>query len=90
MAVLRDTVEHLWSAFLGLPMQPPASKTIMLRLVLGSADFGIGWGLAGLPGTCAGCVERGLPQGRWFVAAMVAGMAVYELFERAKSTAQQA
>ncbi|OUL85212.1 DUF6691 family protein, partial [Paraburkholderia hospita] len=34
-------------SYLGLPMQLPVSTAITPRLVLGSAAFGIGWGLAG-------------------------------------------
>lgn len=38
-------------SLLGLPIQWPAARTITVRLVAGSAVFGIGWGLAGvLPG----------------------------------------
>jgi uncharacterized membrane protein YedE/YeeE len=79
-----------WS-FLGLPMQLPTSTTITLRLVLGSAAFGIGWGLAGFcPGPALVALGAGYPKAVGFVAAMVAGMTVFELFERAKSTMQQA
>ena len=35
------------TSLLGLAMQLPASSAITLRLVLGSALFGIGWGIAG-------------------------------------------
>ncbi|MFM0412702.1 DUF6691 family protein, partial [Paraburkholderia dipogonis] len=34
-------------SLLGLPMQIPASTNVTMRLVLGSAVFGVGWGLAG-------------------------------------------
>ncbi|MPW15505.1 hypothetical protein GCT13_00900 [Paraburkholderia sp. CNPSo 3157] len=78
-------------SFLGLPMQLPASTTITPRLVLGSAAFGTGWGLAGFcPGPALVAFGAGYPKAVGFVAAMVAGMAVFELVERAKSTMQQA
>jgi len=78
-------------SLLGLPMQLPASTTITPRLVLGSAAFGIGWGLAGFcPGPALVALGAGYPKAVGFVAAMVAGMTVFELLERAKSTLQQA
>ena len=78
-------------SLLGLPMQLPASTTITPRLVLGSAAFGIGWGLAGFcPGPALVALGAGYPKAIGFVAAMVAGMTVFELLERAKSSMQQA
>mgnify|MGYP003343392840 CR=1 FL=1 len=35
-------------SFLGLPMQMPTNQLIDKKLVLGSALFGVGWGLAGI------------------------------------------
>ena len=35
------------TSYLGLPMQIPANTAISPRLLLGSAAFGVGWGLAG-------------------------------------------
>ncbi|BCZ84655.1 YeeE/YedE family protein [Paraburkholderia terrae] len=78
-------------SFLGLPMQLPVSTAITPRLVLGSAAFGIGWGLAGFcPGPALVALGAGYPKAVGFVAAMVAGMAVFELIERAKATTQRA
>ena len=78
-------------SLLGLPMQLPASATITPRLVLGSAAFGIGWGLAGFcPGPALVALGAGYPKAIGFVAAMVAGMLVFELVERAKSGMQRA
>ncbi|RKP43901.1 YeeE/YedE family protein [Trinickia fusca] len=74
-------------SYLGLPTQLPASKTITPRLVLGSAAFGIGWGLAGFcPGPALVALGAGYSKAVGFTAAMVAGMVVFELVERAKST----
>ena len=70
-------------SLLGLPMQIPANANVTLRLVLGSAVFGVGWGLAGFcPGPALVALGAGLPKAWGFVAAMLAGMAVFELFER--------
>lgn len=78
-------------SLLGLPMQLPASTTITPRLVLGSAAFGIGWGLAGFcPGPALVALGAGYPKAVGFVAAMVAGMAVFELVERTKSGMRRA
>lgn len=79
------------SSVLGLPMQLPTSTTITPRLILGSAAFGIGWGLAGFcPGPALVALGAGYPKAVGFVAAMVAGMAVFELVERAMSATQRA
>lgn len=78
-------------SFLGLPMQLPASTTVTPRLVLGSAAFGIGWGLAGFcPGPALVALGAGYPKAVGFVAAMVAGMVVFEVIERMKSSMQRA
>ncbi|WER49923.1 YeeE/YedE family protein [Cupriavidus sp. WKF15] len=78
-------------SFLGLPVQLPASTTVTLRLVLGSAAFGIGWGLAGFcPGPALVALGAGYPKAVGFVVAMVAGMVVFEVAERAKSPLQRA
>ncbi|GCB02401.1 YeeE/YedE family protein [Ralstonia sp. SET104] len=78
-------------SFLGLPVQLPASTTVTPRLVLGSAAFGIGWGLAGFcPGPALVALGAGYPKAVGFVAAMVAGMVVFEIIERTKSSMQRA
>ncbi|BCG04657.1 membrane protein (plasmid) [Paraburkholderia sp. PGU19] len=78
-------------SYLGLPVQLPISTAITPRLVLGSAAFGIGWGLAGFcPGPALVALGAGYPKAVGFVAAMVAGMAVFELIERTKATTQRA
>ena len=56
---------------------------INLRLVAGSLLFGIGWGLAGIcPGPALVLLGTGVWQGLIFVAAMLAGMGLYELWRR--------
>ncbi|WP_028231648.1 YeeE/YedE family protein [Paraburkholderia mimosarum] len=78
-------------SLLGLPMQLPTSTAITPRLILGSAAFGIGWGLAGFcPGPALVALGAGYPKAIGFVAAMAAGMAVFELVERAKAGVQRA
>lgn len=69
--------------FLGGAFHLPTARQIDRRLVLGSLAFGAGWGLAGFcPGPAL--VALGALQGKAFifVAAMVAGMGLYELFQR--------
>jgi uncharacterized membrane protein YedE/YeeE len=61
----------------------PGAAHVDARLVLGSVVFGVGWGLVGY---CPGPALTSLGVGGWptllFVAAMIAGMAVYEVSER--------
>ena len=57
----------------------PTKKDVDSRLLAGSAIFGIGWGLAGFcPGPAVTAMASGLAPVFAFVAAMVAGMAVYK------------
>ena len=57
----------------------PTNKDVDTRLLAGSALFGIGWGLAGFcPGPAVTALASGLVPVFAFVAAMVAGMAVYK------------
>ena len=73
------------TSLLGLPIQLPAGSTVTLRLVLGSAAFGVGWGLAGFcPGPALVALGAGYAKAWGFVAAMLAGMVVFEVLERAK------
>jgi uncharacterized protein len=70
-------------AFFGdAPLQLPATRPIDARLVGGSLLFGIGWGLAGFcPGPALVGVGLGEGKAVLFVAAMLAGMALFELVE---------
>lgn len=69
-------------SWLGAPMQWPAARGIDRRLVLGALAFGVGWGLSGI---CPGPGLVALAMGEWkaavFVAAMLAGMGLFELIE---------
>ncbi|MGN7980276.1 DUF6691 family protein [Burkholderia sp. 22313] len=70
-------------SWLGLPIQWPAARTITVRLVAGSAVFGIGWGIAGFcPGPALVSIGFGSVKGIAFVVAMLAGMALFEWIER--------
>lgn len=67
----------------GAPMQLPAARQIDLRLIAGSALFGIGWGLAGIcPGPALVLIGAGAAKGWIFVAAMLAGMLLFHWLER--------
>ncbi|SOY69544.1 Conserved hypothetical protein, transmembrane, signal [Cupriavidus taiwanensis] len=70
---------HAW---LGLPMQWPTLTAVTPRLLLGSAAFGVGWGLAGFcPGPALVALGAGYAKAWGFVAAMLAGMALFEVAE---------
>jgi uncharacterized membrane protein YedE/YeeE len=69
--------------FLGGAMHLPTSRDIDRRLVVGSLIFGAGWGLAGFcPGPGLVAMGAGEPKAALFVAAMVGGMLLFEVFER--------
>ncbi|GKT02381.1 YeeE/YedE family protein [Acidovorax sp. SUPP3434] len=71
------------STLRGTPLHWPAAHGIDARLVGGSVLFGIGWGLAGIcPGPALVLLGMGLPEGAWFVGALLAGMAAFEGIER--------
>jgi len=64
-------------AMLGTQFPAPSEPRIGRNLVIGSAMFGAGWGLAGLcPGPAVASISWGGLGGAVFLAAMVAGMYV--------------
>lgn len=72
-------------SLLGQPLQLPVSNRIDRRLIGGSLLFGVGWGLAGIcPGPALVLLGAGMFKGGVFVAAMVAGMAIFSLLERVR------
>lgn len=72
-------------SLLGLPMNLPTARHIDRRLVIGSILFGVGWGLAGIcPGPSLVLLGSGIIKGAVFVMAMLAGMGLFEWFERKK------
>ncbi|SCK45956.1 hypothetical protein VAR608DRAFT_4498 [Variovorax sp. HW608] len=73
------------ASLLGAEMRLPSARHIDRRLVAGSVLFGIGWGIAGIcPGPGLVSLGMGEVKALVFVAAMLAGMGVFELFERRK------
>ena len=71
-------------SLLGEPLQLPAKTTVDRRLLLGALLFGAGWGLAGFcPGPAIVALGVGEAKAVVFVLAMLAGMGLFELIERA-------
>ncbi len=71
------------ATLLGLPLRLPTASAIDRRLVGGSLVFGAGWGLAGFcPGPALVVLGMGELKAVVFVAAMLAGMGLFELLER--------
>jgi uncharacterized membrane protein YedE/YeeE len=74
---------RLKRSVLDAPMQLPKATRIDRRLLMGSALFGVGWGLAGFcPGPALVSTGSGEPKAVLFVAAMLVGMAIFSLLER--------
>jgi len=71
----------IWARSFALPTR----KDIDWRLVLGSAIFGIGWGLGGYcPGPALTSVGAGSDEAFTFGAAMLFGVGAYQLFMRVR------
>jgi uncharacterized membrane protein YedE/YeeE len=69
--------------FFGGAMHLPTRRDVDLRLAGGSLVFGIGWGMAGFcPGPALTALGTGSSKAMIFVAAMIAGMALFEAAER--------
>ncbi|KAA1011505.1 YeeE/YedE family protein [Paraburkholderia panacisoli] len=74
---------RLKRSVLDAPMQLPTATRIDRRLLVGSALFGAGWGLAGFcPGPALVSTGSGEPKAVLFVVAMLVGMAIFSLLER--------
>ncbi len=70
-------------SYLGLDMKLPSARQLDSRLVIGSLLFGVGWGIAGFcPGPGLVALGMGEIKAAVFVAAMLAGMGVFELLQR--------
>lgn len=70
-------------SLLGAEMKLPTTSHIDRRLVTGSALFGMGWGIAGFcPGPGLVALGMGESKALVFVAAMLAGMVVFEVLEK--------
>ena len=76
------------ASFLGAQMRLPTARHIDRRLVVGSALFGMGWGIAGFcPGPGLVALGMGEAKAAIFVVAMLLGMGIFELVERRSQTA---
>jgi len=70
-------------SLLGAEMKLPTASHIDRRLVVGSALFGMGWGIAGFcPGPGLVALGMGESKALVFVAAMLAGMVMFEILEK--------
>lgn len=70
------------ASLLGAALKLPLARQIDRRLVIGSVLFGIGWGVAGFcPGPALVALGMGQAKALVFVAAMLAGMGLFELLE---------
>lgn len=73
-------------SILGEAMRLPIASPIDRRLVFGGLIFGVGWGLAGYcPGPVLTSLALGGIKPLLFFIAMLAGMALFEMRERAKA-----
>ncbi|WP_374335236.1 DUF6691 family protein [Leeia sp.] len=83
-----SAVGYLWvrrrgRTLLGDPAQLPTARQIDRPLLLGAVLFGIGWGLTGIcPGPAVVLLGSGASDALWFVAAMLAGMLLHDLWRR--------
>ena len=69
--------------FLGGALHLPKSNPIDKPLVIGAVLFGAGWGLAGFcPGPGLVSLASGNAKGAFFVAFMLVGMQLFEIFNR--------
>lgn len=86
VGVVAFAIAHRRSvSLLGAAMNLPSARHLDRRLVIGSTVFGIGWGIAGFcPGPALVAVGMGAGKALVFVVAMLAGMGLFELFERRK------
>jgi len=76
-------------SLLGEPMQLPTATAIDRRLLAGALLFGAGWGLAGFcPGPALVALGLGEGKAAVFVAAMLAGMGLFEFVQRRRLAAR--
>ncbi|MES2414953.1 MAG: DUF6691 family protein [Pseudomonadota bacterium] len=69
----------------GAALKLPPAGPVDRRLLLGSALFGIGWGVAGFcPGPALVALGMGQAKALVFVAAMLVGMGVFEWLQSRK------
>ena len=83
MAVAWIVQRRMAAPAAGSDFHLPGSALIDRRLIGGAVLFGIGWGLAGLcPGPAIASLGTALAPAAIFVAAMLAGMALFKLTDR--------
>ncbi len=76
------------SPFFAETFSLPIARDIDLRLVIGAAIFGVGWGLVGLcPGPALVAMGVAFRSVVMFVVAMLAGMAAFQLMGRVRPRA---
>jgi uncharacterized membrane protein YedE/YeeE len=76
---------------LGAQCDWPTKSAVDAPLVIGAAVFGAGWGMVGLcPGPAVANLATLSPQVLVFVAAMLAGMALHEVWQRRHARAAHA
>lgn len=92
-AIAVGTLAFQWArrrstSVLGEPVRLPTATRVERRLLLGALAFGVGWGLAGFcPGPALASLASGGAKPAIFTVAMIAGMVLYELLERATHSA---
>jgi uncharacterized membrane protein YedE/YeeE len=76
-------VRHRGRALSGDPLPTPPAATIDRRLLIGSALFGAGWGIAGYcPGPALANLAHGTAESVVFVVALLAGSQLARLLAR--------
>lgn len=64
----------------------PSNQRIDMPLIIGSALFGLGWGIGGFcPGPAIASLSLGLPQTALFLIAMLVGMILHDKTKRSQS-----
>jgi len=82
-------VPKLGSPFLGGRFALPTRRDVDVRLLLGAALFGIGWGIGGYcPGPALVSVVNGTSDALVFFGGLVAGMLAFNVTERATAPAE--
>lgn len=65
----------------GIKIELPKNTVIDRKLLIGSALFGVGWGLVGYcPGPALVSFGAGIGMAWWFVPAMVVGIFIHRVF----------
>jgi hypothetical protein len=78
---IRTWQRPIWAPAFSLPTR----KDIDARLIVGSAIFGVGWGLGGYcPGPALTSIGAGSQEALTFGASMLVGVGAYQLFMRVR------